>query len=77
MLSPWKMWKRRKTTIWGYVGVVFGVLEMYSDTVKAMIPEHARGLVPMLLGMGTALIGHYNNAHMNDPPPPPDEPPST
>lgn len=52
----------RRTRSWGYIGVVFGVLEMNSDTIKDWIPEHLRGLVPIILGSVTACIGHYNDS---------------
>lgn len=54
---------RNRTKIVGYAGVLFGVLELNIEQIKIWIPEHYRGMVPIVFGGITALIGHWNSLH--------------
>ena len=64
----WAWIKSHKTRIVGYIGVIFGFLELNVEQVKALIPESYRGVVPLILGGATAIIGHMNASGSNDPP---------
>jgi hypothetical protein len=54
-------WHRR-TTIMGYLTVMWGVLELNPDQVGDWVSKPRRGIVILVAGMVNAAIGHYNNA---------------
>jgi len=55
------LWKRR-TTVMGYVTVMWGVLELNPDVVGSWVQAPKRGTFLLIIGMINAGIGHYNNA---------------
>lgn len=58
------IWKRR-TTVMGYVTVVWAVLELNPDTVGQWVTAPRRGTILLVIGMVNAALGHYNQSLLN------------
>jgi hypothetical protein len=57
-------WRHHKQTTWMALGAIFGALELHSDAVRTLLPEHLRPLVEIGLAAGGAII-----ANLPKPPP--------
>lgn len=59
-----KVWGRR-TTVMGYITVMWAVLELNPDVVGQWITAPKRGTILLVIGMANAAIGHYNQSLLN------------
>lgn len=59
-----RIWRRR-TTVMGYVTVMWAVLELNPDTVGQWVTAPRRGIVLLMIGMINAALGHYNQRLLN------------
>lgn len=58
---------RNRTKIAGYATAILGVAELNVDTIGSWVAAPKRGSLLMIMGMITAVIGHYNSTHEDDP----------
>jgi hypothetical protein len=62
-------WNHHKQSTWMALGGIFGALELHSEEVRALIPEHLQGIAVLVLAVGGGIIA--NLPRVTIPPNPP------